>query len=69
MIKFINLAEGYVGDPIYINPDHIISVFPQSTEHGSLKTLIYGGTNGTVWVVEEGVEEVVKKIEEYKSRM
>jgi uncharacterized protein YlzI (FlbEa/FlbD family) len=69
MIKLMNMAEGHIGDPLFINPDHIITVFPQVIDGGSIRTIIYGGTNQTTWVVEEGVEEVIKKINEYKKSM
>lgn len=68
MIKFSNTGR-YRGDPLYINPDWIVSVFEESSEqYGSLSTIIFGGPgNGTRWVVEESAKEVIKKIEEAKN--
>lgn len=64
MIKLVNLSNGHHGNPIYINPDYIIAVYPFAPEGGSMQTIVYGGPEGTTWIVEEGVEEVIKKIKE-----
>jgi uncharacterized protein YlzI (FlbEa/FlbD family) len=68
MIKLANLSNGHQGNPIYINPDHIIAVYPFAPEGGSIQTIVYGGPQGTTWIVEEGVEEVIKKIKEAKKQ-
>lgn len=67
MIKLMNLSQGHQGNPIYINPDHIIAVYPFSPDGGSIQTIVYGGSQGTIWTVEEGVETVIKLIKEYKN--
>ena len=67
MIKLMNLSQGHQGNPIYINPDHIIAVYPFAPDGGSIQTIVYGGPQGTVWTVEEGVETVIKLINEYKN--
>jgi len=64
-VKLINNAERRKGDPVYININHIVSVFEEPTNGGSLSTVIFGGVgNGTRWTVEEGLGEVMKKIKE-----
>lgn len=64
MIKLMNLSPGHAGNPIYVNSDQIIAVYPFAPEGGSLQTIVYGGPQGSTWIVEEGVEEVIKKIRE-----
>lgn len=64
-VKLTNNAERRKGDPVYININHIVSVFEEPTNGGSLATVVFGGIgNGTRWVVEEGPGEVIKKIRE-----
>lgn len=59
MIKLTNLAIEHNGNPLYINPDWIVAIFPFSTDDGgSLKTIVYGGPSGTSWEVEESPEEI-----------
>ena len=36
-------------------------------EGGGQSTIIYGGQTGVTWFVEEGVEEVVKRVNNSKS--
>lgn len=68
MIRLMNLANGHQGNPIYINIDHIIAVYPFAPDaSGSLQTVVYGGPQGMTWIVEEGVEDVIKKIREAKA--
>jgi hypothetical protein len=65
VIKLTNDAEQHKGNPIYINPDWITAVFESSNEPGgSLKTIIYGGPQGTSWEVEESPAEVYKLIKD-----
>ncbi len=66
MIKLMNLSNGHQGNPIYINPDHIIAVYPFAPDGGSIQTIVYGVPD-TTWIVEEGIETVVKLIKEYKN--
>lgn len=63
MIKFTNLNRDRLDMPIYINKDHIISVYENRTDEGSLRTMIYGSENNT-WHVEESLGEVIKMINE-----
>ena len=67
MIKLMNLSNGHQGNPLYLNPDHIIAVYPFAPDGGSIQTIVYGGPQGTAWIVEEGVETVIKKIKEAKN--
>lgn len=62
MLKFTNTNNLRAGDPIYINSEWIISVYENPREGGSLTTVIYGGTAGTEWFVEESLSEVIKII-------
>jgi len=68
MIKLMNLSQGHQGNPIYLNPDQIIAVYPFAPDGGSIQTIVYGGPQGNAWIVEEGVEEVIKKIKEAKKQ-
>jgi uncharacterized protein YlzI (FlbEa/FlbD family) len=66
MIKLSNTGK-FTGFSIYINVDHITAVFEVPSEQGgSLETHIYGGNsgNGVEWIVEESLNEVIKKINE-----
>ena len=63
MLKFTNMNNNRLGDPIYINSDWIVAVY-ENHSGGSLRTIIYGGTTGTEWNVEEGLSEVIKIINE-----
>lgn len=62
-IKLTNAAEGRKGDPILINVNHILSVYENSTDGGSLQTVVYG-FNGLSWTVEEGFSVVAQKMKE-----
>ena len=64
MLKFTNRNVERLDMPIYINRDHIISVFEEPNNGGSLTTIIYGGPLGERWYVEESLGEVIKKINE-----
>lgn len=61
-IKLTNNADGRKDDPIYINVDHITAVYEDQIEGGGLITKIYGGLQGTTWVVQESLGEVVGKL-------
>lgn len=67
LIKLTNAAEGRQDDPIYINTDHIVAVYEDKTEGGSLATKIYGGPTGLVWEVQESLSEVVKTVNHNKT--
>ena len=60
LLKLTNMNEQLKGMPLYINTEHIMSVFELPTDGGSLVTAIYG-TRGATWFVEEGLKEVVDK--------
>ena len=63
MIKLTNLSIEHRGNPLYINSDWIVAVFPFSNdEGGSLRTVVYGGPTGTSWEVEESPEEIKQLI-------
>lgn len=49
--------------PIYINADHIASVYERRNE-GSVATVVYC-VNGSEWIIEETLNEVVRIINEY----
>lgn len=61
LVKFTNSVEQLKGMPLYINPDHIISVYEAPTDGGSLVTTIYG-IRGENWFIEEGLLEAVTRI-------
>jgi hypothetical protein len=63
LIKFTNATNDHKGNPIYINPEHIVAVYEiATTPGGSLTTVVYGGPTGLQWFVEESMEQVVKTI-------
>ena len=65
LIKLTNNAEHSKGLPIYINIDMITAVYERALEPGgSLITIIYGGPTGLEWYVEEGLSEVLRKVED-----
>lgn len=65
-VRLTNAADGRKGDPILINVNHILSVYENSTNGGSLQTVIYG-LNSLAWTVEEGFSTVEQKIREAKA--
>jgi len=67
MLKFSNMSNDNVMDmPIYINSDWIVAVYENRRDGGSVATTIFGGPQGTVWTVEESLNEVLKIIDEGK---
>jgi len=63
MIKLTNATEQHKGNPIYINSIWIVAVFENAIESGgSLRTIVYGGPQGTSWEVEESPSDVAKMI-------
>lgn len=63
MIKLTNATAEHKGNTIYINHEWIVALFEASTElGGSLRTVVYGGPQGTSWEVEESPAEVYKLI-------
>lgn len=63
MIKFTNTGQ-FADMPIYINRDHITSVFEVATNEGSLATHIFCGLGkeSVVWIVQESLGQVIKAI-------
>ena len=68
LLKFTNRANGREGDPIYINPDHIVALYENHHDGGSLSTVIYGGIHTIEWHVEESLNQVIKIINESESK-
>jgi hypothetical protein len=65
LIKLTNNADHSKGLPIYINPEMVTAVYERPLEPGgSLVTILYGGPQGLEWYVEEGLSEVLKKVED-----
>ena len=63
MIELTNAVEKHKGNPIFINANHIAAVYEYAKEEGgSLITVIYGGPTGICWEVEEGLHDVIRKI-------
>jgi hypothetical protein len=60
LVKLTNSAADRKGDPVYINPSQIISVYEDPIDGGSLATKVFGG--GLTWTVEEGLTETVDLI-------
>ena len=63
MVKFTNTGQ-FADMPIYLNIDHITSVFEVPTDEGSLRTHVYSafGKDTNVWVVQESLGQVIKAI-------
>jgi uncharacterized protein YlzI (FlbEa/FlbD family) len=68
MIKLQNGSPEHIGNPLYLSIDWISAVYPFAPEGGSVMTMIYGGPTGATWIVEDSVEEVIKKIKEERER-
>lgn len=63
LVKFTNTLDGLVGNPLYLNVDWIVAVHETNLyANENLKTVIYGGPQGTTWEVAEGPEEVLEII-------
>ena len=61
LVKLTNNNPEFKSMPIYLNPEHIVSVFEMPTDGGSLVTCIYG-IRGDTWNVEEGLSKAIKII-------
>lgn len=69
LVKFTNSTVTHLGNPIFINPDHIAAVYEASVvPGGSLKTFIFGG-HGVLWEVEESLAEVTKLINNTSAKL
>lgn len=62
LVKFTNASDMLKGNPLYINSEHVVSVFESPTDGGSLKTIIWGGPTGIGWEIEESLNQAVKLI-------
>jgi hypothetical protein len=63
VIKLTNATEQFKGNPIHINPEWIVAIFENATtDGGSLKTIVYGGPQGTSWEVDESPAEIAALI-------
>ena len=62
ILKLVNSSPDRQGDPLLINADHIICVYEDHENGGSLSTRILG-SGGIVWWVEESLFEVKKLLE------
>jgi hypothetical protein len=59
VIKLTNATAEHKGNPIYVNRHWIVVVFESPVEAGgSLRTIVYGGPQGTSWEVEESPAEI-----------
>ena len=65
-LKLTNLFNELKGDPIYINFDHVKSVFERPGENGGFVTHIYSSKE-EYWFVEESPSQVYKMLEEKKN--
>ena len=59
LIKLTNNAEGFKGDPVYINLDHISSIYEFNNGSGFV-TSLFSVLNNHQWVVEESPAEIQK---------
>jgi len=62
-IKLTNTVGDYVGNPIYINVDWIVTIYEMPRgDGGSLVTVVWGGPKGEAWNVAESPREIMKLI-------
>lgn len=68
MIRFIKLTNNFdkfKGTPIYLNVDHIVSIYDEVDDTGMSRTKVYGDDgNMTVWDVEESASQIFKMLKE-----
>lgn len=63
LVRLTNNADHSKGMPLYMNVDGITAVYERALEQGgSLVTIVF--SHGLEWYVEEGLGEVVRKIED-----
>jgi len=62
LVKLTNAAEDLKDNLIYINTEWIISVYEVPTDGGSLRTIVYGGSQPVAWEVQESLNEVVQMV-------
>lgn len=67
-IKLTNAAPEHLGNPLYMNTDWIVSVFPVQKPEGGETTMVFGGPSGTTWRVSESTEEVVKQLKSLSNK-
>jgi len=62
-VKLTNNHPNFKDMPIYINTDHILSVYEVSQPGGSLSCAVFG-THGREWFPEQSLNEVMKLIKD-----
>jgi hypothetical protein len=69
-IKLTNTAGQHQGDPIWINVDHITSVYEHAkVQGGGLTTFVHGRIGPPItWEVEESASKIMKLIEEQNAK-
>lgn len=65
-IKLRNNADGFKGEDIWINADHITAIYEHAKVlGGGLTTFVHGQMGPPItWEVEESAREIIKIIEE-----
>jgi len=66
MIKLTNTHPELLGMPIWINKDHIMSIFEEPSKEGASVRTVICSLSGVNWVVEESPSEINKLIEKEK---
>ena len=67
-IKLTNAAPEHLGNPLYMNTDWIVSVFPVQKPVGGETTMIFGGPGGTTWQASESTEEIIKQLKNLSNK-
>lgn len=67
MIKLTNATSQFVGEPILLNTEFIVSIYGTIDEDENKVTMIYTSLQQT-WVVKETVEEIHRMISGGKSK-
>ena len=65
-VKLTNNSPNFKGNPLYINIDHIVTVYEEQDEDGMFHTKLYGGFDKIVWDVEEPISKVINIFYETK---
>ena len=61
-LKLTNNIDGLKGDPIYINMDHVKSIYERQIPEGGFVTELFSDTN-LVWFVEESPALIYKMLQ------
>ena len=68
LVKFTNLNMNHLDQPVYINANHILTLYESSRSGsgGGLTTTIFcmNGANEKEWFVEESLSQAVKLVNE-----